>query len=164
MADLTHFNIFFLQVRSSLQHTPLMSSVRLFIVSPFCSFSNASFFLILGLTGQPKAFLTRADREACVCSSQVGTRVQGFPRQHRHLHEPSGLSPPPPIPSLPPSACPETQHPFLARQHRGVPKWRIYRDFGRGFHPVCLHGFVLFALQPFYRSACVFSGVTMFCT
>lgn len=49
------------------------------------------FFLFVGLAGQPKAVLARAYREACVCSSQVGARVQGVPSQHGPLHEPSGL-------------------------------------------------------------------------
>ena len=52
-------------------------------------------FFIIGPTGQSKAFLTRADREACVCSSKVGARIQGVPREHGWLHEPSGLEKPP---------------------------------------------------------------------
>ena len=49
------------------------------------------FLFFSSVAGQPKAFLTRAHREAGVCSSQVGSRIQGVPRQHGWLHESSGL-------------------------------------------------------------------------
>ena len=62
---------------------------RLFFLPLPTSFSFL--FSSVGRTGQPKAFLTRAHREAGVRSSQVGSRIQGVPRQHRRLHEPSGL-------------------------------------------------------------------------
>ena len=66
-----------------------MSAVRL-LVCCLCVLVSECFFNS-GPAGQPKAFLTGADREACVCSSEVGTRIQGVPREHRWLHEPSGM-------------------------------------------------------------------------
>ena len=65
-----------------------MSTVCL--ITPAILFAFCVLFFVVGRAGQPKAVLARAYREACVCSSQVGTRVQGVPGQHRPLHEPSG--------------------------------------------------------------------------
>lgn len=68
-----------------------MSAVRL-VWLPLCSPLRQfiSYFSFIGPAGQPKAFLTGADREACGRPSEVGTRIQVVPREHGWLHEPSG--------------------------------------------------------------------------
>jgi hypothetical protein len=65
-----------------------MSTVCL---SLFC-FLNVWFIVVVGCTRQPEAFSAGADRETRVRASEMGARIQGVPRQHGRLHEPSGLS------------------------------------------------------------------------
>jgi hypothetical protein len=49
------------------------------------------FIVFAGFTRQPQAFSAGADRETGVRASEMGARIQGVPRQHGRLHEPSGL-------------------------------------------------------------------------
>jgi hypothetical protein len=70
--------------------SPVRSPSYPFVFSLFLIHATS---LIVGRTGQPKTFLTRTDRKTRVCPSKVGTRIQRFPRQHRWLYEPTGLSP-----------------------------------------------------------------------
>ena len=112
-------------------------------VGRMCCFSNDErvlYSFILGHPGQPKAFLAGADREACVCSSQVGARIQGVPRQHRWLHEPSGLilhclffTCSQPLSSWPTPRSSKTANPtgLWARFSSGTIAWRLFFTLNR---------------------------------
>lgn len=55
-------------------------------------FPTIWFIVVVGFTRQPEAFSAGADRETGVRASEMGARIQGVPRQHGRLHEPSGQS------------------------------------------------------------------------